>query len=160
MPVVPPSPESELGRELAKWQKPPGWLGSEFPKMLYQANDRGDGVISVGEPDDENFSRRCQRIVRSEAEEHIALEQGWRATQAAALEAREARDKAIADVAAHRHYEDRNMSEKARVEAAAADDASAEHVPEVPEKPKSKQSEAMKRAWAARRAKAAQTPAA
>ncbi len=144
------TPESNYGKELLKWDTPRSRGGMRpdryepFPKMLYMAQERPDGIPSVGETRDgifggtpgaaEAFTRTCQRTVRSEAEMARALEEGWRSSPLEALARREARDKAIADVAAHRHYEDRNMSPAAQGEAKAADAATIEHVPEVPEK--------------------------
>lgn len=139
------TPESPLGQELAKWNKPHDVNDpkNRYPKMLYMAQVRPDGRASVSEVDDAvfggrldsaaEFTRRCQRIVRSEAEEAEALERGWRVTQKEALERHEAKERALADAAAHRHYEDRNMGELARAEAEAADASTVEHLPEIPE---------------------------
>jgi hypothetical protein len=111
--------------------------------MLYMAKRRKDGVVSVGEVDDatcggqpgsvETFNRGCQLIVNSEDEERNALSRGWRNSPSAALERFEAKEQSIAAVAAHRLYEDRNMSDAAKDEARAADLSSPEHLPEVPE---------------------------
>ena len=135
-------PESDLGRELAKWNKP--YVFVPYPKMLYRARRRPDGVVSVGEGDDrilggqpgiaESFTNGCQKIVRDEAEERAAISDGWANTQQQALERFESKEKAVADVAAHRSYEDRNMSEKAQAEAAVVEASEFAHVPEVTRK--------------------------
>jgi len=149
------SVDSEEGKERAKWQKP--WTFVKFPIMLYRAQRRPDGRVSTGEADDrlfkdvdgrtlpgaaEAFSRTCQRIVGKgvdrEADERLmsaALEDGWRATAAEAMEHFEEKEQAIAESAAHRHHEDRHLGERAKAEAQAADDATSLHVPEVPRKP-------------------------
>ena len=149
------SVDSEEGKERARWEKP--WSFAKFPIMLYRAQRRADGRVSVGEADDrlfkdpdgrtlpgaaEAFSRSCQRIVGEgkdrEADEKvltIAYEEGWRMTAKEALDHFESKEQVIAEAAAHRHHEDRNMSESARNEAKAADDETALHVPEVQRKP-------------------------
>jgi hypothetical protein len=143
MPVV-ILPESELGKEMAKWNKP--YRYEPFPRMLYKAQRRPDGQVSVGEGDDrifgghagaaEAFSRGCWKIVNDEREYSRAHEDGWRDTQKEALEHFESRERFKADAAAHRHYEDRNLSESARAEVEAIEAESAEHLPEIPEQPK------------------------
>ena len=139
------SPDSEKGKELAKWEQP-NYRPHEhpFPKMLYQARRRPDGVPSVGEGDDrqcggqpgsaETFNRTTQKIVGSDAEMSLELERGWRLTPQDALAFFEERAKALSTEAAHRHHDDRGMSELAKKEAAAADDETPEHMGEVPRK--------------------------
>lgn len=136
------TPESQMGIELAKWnvKREPTF----FPQMLYQAQKRPDGVLSVGEVSDavfggnpgsaEMFTTRCQRVVNSETERSLWIERGWRPTPQAALELIKAKDQREADAAAHRAYEDRNMSEAAQAEVAAVEAETAGHVAEVPEK--------------------------
>ena len=152
------STTSEEGKERMKWEKPynPFDPNNQFPMMLYKAHRRPDGVASVNETDDRllggpreksdlanEFNRRCQLIVgknpmatleQKQAELQEALEKGWRKTQLEALAKLQAREEAESTMAAHRHYEDRNMSEAARAEADAADAASPLHVAEIPEK--------------------------
>ena len=115
-----------------------------YPKMLYRAQQRPDGVWSVGETMDrmfggqpgsaEQFTNTCQTIVKSEEEHRKAKDNGWRDTMGEAMDYQRGLEKAVADAAAFRHYEDRNMSEAAKAEAAAADDATMDHVAEVPRK--------------------------
>jgi hypothetical protein len=111
--------------------------------MMYQAKRRKDGTPSVGEPDDstcggqpgsaETFNRTCQILAHSESEERALLEKGWRNHPSEAMARFESKEKAAADTAAHRHYEDRNMSDAAKAEAAAVDAQTEEHVPAIPE---------------------------
>lgn len=136
------TPESELGKELAKWNKP--YVYSEYPRMLYMARRRPDGVVSVLEVDDkvfggnpgtaEKFNATCQLIVKNDEELRNAMDRGWRMSMQEALERHEAKEKAIAEAAAVRAHEDQKMSEAAKAEAAAAEAATIEHVAEVPEK--------------------------
>ncbi len=143
MPVV-VNPDSEYGKELAKWNVKRPFAA--FPKMLYMAKKRPDGIVSVQETDDRLFGNNpgaadawtatCQKVVKDEYEMQKALEAGWRKSQAEALEHHEAREKYKGDVAAHRLYEDRNMSEAAKAEAAEVDASTDEHVPEIPVKRK------------------------
>jgi hypothetical protein len=142
------SPESELGKELAKWNKP--YVYNAFPRMMYKARRRPDGVVSVFEADDarlggqigsgvaEAWTRGCQKTVNDEAEQRRARDEGWRETQDEALKHFHELEKFVADAAAHRAHEDRNMSEKAKAEAAAHEEETFGHVAEVPEKPKAK----------------------
>ena len=143
MPVV-VSPDSELGKELAKWNVKRPF--SQYPRMLYMAKKRPDGIVSVQETDDRIFGNNpgaadawtatCQKVVKDEYEEQRALEAGWRKSQAEALEHHERREQYKGNVAAHRLHEDRNMSEAAKAEAAAVEASTEEHVPEIPEKRK------------------------
>jgi hypothetical protein len=131
-----------MGQELAKWNGP--YRHQDFPMMLYMAQTRPDGIVSVGEVADavfggapgaaEAWTRRCQMIVASERELAEALERGWRKTQGEAMQRHRAKDEYVADAAAHRAYEDRNMSEAAQAEAKAAEQSTEEHVAEVPVK--------------------------
>lgn len=139
------SPESEIVKERERWeQRNYDPRNHPFPKMLYMARQRPDGKVSTGETDDtqfrnvpggaEQFTKTCQRIVRSEDELRRAKDEGWRESQAQALEHHEYLRKLVADAAAHRAYEDRNMSEPARAEAAQVDAEEFGHVAEVQEK--------------------------
>lgn len=145
------TPESELGKEMAKWEKP--YRFQMFPKMVYRAaKDRTGKTCSIkGDPapwgyaDPAQFQRDCdevaqwnksnQRIVQNEDEERAALNDGWRPTPVEALEAFEAREQAIGNAAAERAFRDRSMSEKAQREAASADAEAFEHLPEIPRTP-------------------------
>ena len=149
------SRNSEEGKELLKWDTPRSQGGMRpdryepFPKMLYLANKRPDGVVSVGEADDaifgakpgdsplgaaEQFNLRCQLVVKSEEEMRGALSRGWRNSPEEALARFEDKEKAIGRAAAERHASDAKMSEAAQAEAKKADAATMEHVPEIPEK--------------------------
>lgn len=144
------SPESELGKELAKWEQRnynPHDPKNRYPMMLYKAKKRPDGVLSTGEGPSmdatfggpgaaENWSKQCQRIVENENEHAAAREDGWRDNREEAVEYVKYLDKLVADAAAHRAFEDRNMSERAKAEAQAAEDATSEHLAEVLEQPR------------------------
>jgi hypothetical protein len=127
------NPESELGRELAKWNKP--YRFEMFPKMLYRAVKKENGKVVCGDAYDEAIDRQCQTTVQSEDELHRARELGWCESPQAALDAFEAKEREVADASARRLHSDQRLSEKARAEAAAADDATADHVADVPRKP-------------------------
>ncbi len=136
------TPESELGKEMAKWNVRRPF--SAFPQMLYMAQKRPDGVMSIGETSDaifggqpgaaEAFTNRCQCVVESEQEMNLRLEQGWRKTPQEAYARMQAKDDARSTAAAHRAYEDRNMSDAAKAEVAQAEAESEEQLAEVPEK--------------------------
>ena len=141
MPVV-ISPESELGQELAKWNKP--YHFEPFPMMLYRARKRPDGVVSVLETNDgvlggqpgtaETFTTSCQLTVNDETELTRALEMGWCHSPTDAMDSFAEKEKFLSTAAAHRAHEDRNMGEGAKAEAAAADASTPEHIAEVPRK--------------------------
>lgn len=154
--------ESEYDKELAKWNTPKrdGGYGPDgyehFPLMLSKAQKQLNGQYAVhqmppsrysflpGPQGDgewtqaivmaEEFTRRCQRTVRNQQEYDRALTDGWVYGQDKALEAAQGFEKDIADAAAMRAWSDRNMGDVARREAAAADAATSEHLPELPVK--------------------------
>jgi len=104
---------------------PPGrpYEYREYPKRLYKAKDaqgREFDAVDVG----------------SETEEQNMLSRGFRAGRDHAIEALLARQKDVAEAAANRAWHEQRMSEKARREAAEADDATPNHLPVVPEKPR------------------------
>lgn len=143
------TPESELGQELAKWNKP--YRYEEYPRLMYRAARKHNGQWAAHEPPPhpygyatdaeyqravemaEAFNRGCQLKVFSDDEYRAALNQGWRKSITEAEEAHAAREEAISTAAAERAYRDRNMSEKAQAEVADAErEAGLEHVLDVP----------------------------
>lgn len=143
--------DSEEGKEYMKWEKP--YRYEPFPRMLYMARKRPDGVVSVSESNDrlfsivgqmerpgaaEAFNTSCQKVVQDERELAMALEQGWRPSPQEALERFEAKEQAIGEAAANRVWTERNMSEKAKAEAAAVDASTEEHIAVIPEAPRQK----------------------
>lgn len=129
--------ESAYDKELNKWDTPQRQGGMRpdtyqpFPAMLYKAHQKDNGQWSVNDPFDENWSRRCQMIVRDDTELRRQMEQGWRQSPSDALEYADRLQRAIADAAAERHYADQRLSDSARREAAAADAATNDHVPDI-----------------------------
>ena len=139
------NPDSEFSRELSKWntQKRHGGFGAngyeEFPKMMYRARERdngkvmcGDPLAATGEAVGEAFSRSCQTVVNDSDELDTSIKQGWYDTPDLALAGYENDQKSMADIAAMRHFSDQRMSETAKIEAKAADDATHLHVPSIP----------------------------
>ena len=181
---------SNFGKEMRRWDTPKSRGGMKpdgferFPQMLYMARElpgSGRWGTNVPEPprymyatdaawtnaiaEADKFNRTCQRIVKNEQEYARARDEGWRDSPTDALKHREALDTAISDAAAHRHFEDRKLSERAQAEARAVDEDSFEHVPEVTPAAVSavneKRRESLAKARAAKAAKAAgHTPAA
>lgn len=158
-------PGSNYAKEMAKFEQfdskftagsRPGnpYVYRPFPKMLYRAQHHNGVAICMGappRPDDfanpneyeracrqaEQVTRDCQKIVNNELEMSRAMEDGWREDPAKAVEYLRNRDKERSTVTAHRNYEDRNMSEPAKREIAAAIEAvGGDHIPEIPEQPK------------------------
>jgi hypothetical protein len=124
------NPESELAKELAKWDQTPADrdpIKNQFPKMLYKVQLK-QGKPCVSDPEDAAFSQRCQHVVKSEAEQRIAEGQGWIDGPQKALDAYEAQQIAVADEAANVAYHAAHMSDKAQREYKQASDETHEHV--------------------------------
>lgn len=114
--------ESELGREMAKWNKP--YVFAEFPQRLSRASRAADGVVNYEEID-----------VRDEHERRNMQSRGFVIGRDVALAALEKSEDVISDLTAERHAGDRKMSPMAQREARAADQATDRMVPEVPRTP-------------------------
>lgn len=129
--------ESSFDKEMDKWDTPRRLGGMKpdgyepFPQMLYKAHQLENGKWAVNDPYDENWSKRCQVIVRDERELTRQLEQGWRPSPTEAVDYAERVQEEIANAAAERHYADQRLSDKARREAAAIDAESNEHIPDI-----------------------------
>ena len=144
-------PETEIGKELLKWEKPYRFV--PYPRMLYKAfvRETGKAECMTGEPSPFGwtnpqeysracdlaaaFSRRCQVIAQDEDEYRRAKNDGWCDTPQAALFACEAQQQAIGDAAAEAAYAARRLSGPAQAELAAAEAATHEHVTDVPRPP-------------------------
>ena len=138
MPVV-HAPETEYAKEMRRWEAhhtqfgPPGrpWgspngPGGEFPKMLYKGIRQADGSRVL-----EHF------IVKSDDEQRNMQSRGYEVTQELALEALDKEHTEHGKLAAELNFEARRMSEGARAEIAAAQEAAgARHLPVIPETPK------------------------
>lgn len=145
--------DSKYYKELSRWDKPKRDGGmnrdgyQEYPRMLYMAQKHPlTNVYEVAAKEDvlsldqktvlfsaEQFNRSCQKIVENERECELAMNSGWRKSQAEAMEYREGHAQAIAEAAAFRAHEDRNLSEKAKAELAKVEESTPDHVAEVPE---------------------------
>lgn len=124
------TPDSAYAQEARKWESthtqygPPGrrYEFQEFPKRLYKAKDAQGREFESVEAADEN-------------EERNLLSRGFRAGQDKAIDALLEQQHDVAEAAANRAYHEQRMSEKARAEAQAADEATPNHLPEIPETP-------------------------
>jgi len=84
----------------------------------------------------EEFTKSCQTIVNDEQELQRAFESGYRKSPQDAVDAAMAREDSIARAAAERAYDDRNISDAAKLEVARAEAAAdGKHLPEIPESP-------------------------
>jgi len=136
------SPNSHYFKETHKWDisKSQGGMRpdsfQEFPRMLYKAQRKEDGApLRCNDPNDERFSASCQLTVNNEFEFERATRDGWRKSPAEAMAYVEEQGDIKALAAAHRAFEDKRLSEKAQAEAKAADESTADHLAEIPEKP-------------------------
>jgi hypothetical protein len=142
LPVV-INPESEYGKEMARWNKP--WRFEKYPQCLYMARQSPTGKWTCQETDDglfggsfgaaERWTTGCQRTVRNDAEYEQAINEGWRDTAPQALAHRKALEDAVSTAAAEEKFRLQRMSEKAQAEYNKADAAAFEHLPEKPEEP-------------------------
>ena len=131
------SPDTAYGKEMWKWDhhqgethpSDPSIRGMRpqsfqpYPAQMYKATQKNPWKFETARVNDENEQRNW------ESRGFVAGGQ-----QAAA----DAFDKSMSDLAlaaAHRNYEDRNISEPARAEVNAAEQASATHLGEIPRQP-------------------------
>lgn len=99
----------------------------EYPKMIYKAEE-ADGGPRLS----------AQILVHSELEEQNQCSRGWSVTPQAAIDQIGINQREFAKLAANRAYQERLMSPHARAEAAIVDEATIQHVPVIPEKPRTK----------------------
>jgi hypothetical protein len=144
------SQDSELGKELARWNAPKreGGMNANgfepYPAMLFRAARHSTGKVMCGHPgaatgDAEAmaFTNQCQFIVQ-DAEEHAKMRRaGWHESPQGALDAFEQDERVTADAAAEEQFRVKRMSDTAQREFDAAQDASDFHDPDpaAPKKP-------------------------
>lgn len=125
---------TEYAKELCKWEAnytqygPPGrpYEYRAYPSAMYKAKrpaKGGDPLFDFASAEDERDRERLERV---------GYVYGGKAAALAALERQEFE---IAELAANRHLTDRRMGEQARAEAAAADEATIQHLAAIPETP-------------------------
>jgi len=124
----------------------------EFPKMLYRALKRSNGqagcqlsppplaLFSGPSATDEwqramleveTFNASTRKIVPDEAQERLAIGQGWCLSQQAALDQFEANERALGNAAAEAAHAVKRMSPAAQEEYAAAEQLTDAHVTDV-----------------------------
>lgn len=130
-------------QELLRWNKKKrdGGMNADgfekYPQMVYRANRKPTGgPFIVIDPMNEQWSMANCKTVGNEQEEKRAIDEGWRPSPDEAIAYANRFEDEIALAAAHRAHEDKRLSEKAQAEAKAADEATADHLPEIPEKRK------------------------
>ena len=158
MPIV-RTGSTEFDKEEARWNRPRnvkdedgkagfGPIGyEEYPRMLYKAQKKENGQISVSEPPPpfhafvderqwdralqhaEQFTKSCQLIVHDALQHDRAVKDGWRETQPAALEHLHGLEKDIANAAAEANFAAAKMSGKAQAERKGREEKTHEHVP-------------------------------
>jgi len=181
------SDDSYFKKEMKRWDAPKreggenrnGYL--EFPKMLYKTQPHpisgkhevaiDKDVISLDKTtvilDSQAFNNSCQTIVNNADEEDRYKREGWRNSQAEAVQYHLDELNRLATEAAYTNSDDARMSEKALAEKDRYERSVPGHVAEVPEarkvrKPMSEEHKAALRAGKekARAAKAGTEPAA
>lgn len=140
------NPDSELGRELAKWDAPHPL--TEYPKMLYRAGELNGKRLCMAPPPSpfgwrdqaeyqaainqaESFTASCQKRVLDESQERLAKGQGWAETPGEALAVAERDARALGDAAAEANYAAKRMSEAAQRELDEANSLTHAHVADV-----------------------------
>lgn len=128
---------SAYAQEMAKWEmdsheygtpgRPRAQIGVQpYPAMFYRVEreETGGGVkvLERAVADDETMARNL-------------LSRGFHNGLQAAADALAATEQESAKLAAERNFHERRMSDRARAEAEAADDATVAHLPEVPTTP-------------------------
>jgi len=122
----------------------------EYPKLLYMAQKHplsnkfyvalAEDELSLDRTrvlvDAQQFNRSCQMTVDSPEMEERAIKGGWRKSQGEAMQYREDESLIQATLSAHKNYEDRNMSERAKEESEAYERVTPGHVAEIPEQPR------------------------
>jgi len=142
-----------MGKYLLELERKPNAGPQPYPTMVYKAFKGTDGVIRCMDTDPHQsmfltqdqyrqasekvalFNRSCQKICMDEVEHKQALSEGWRDSPKEAEEAQWGYEKDIAKAAAHRAYEDRNRSEKAKAEIKAVEDSTPNILGEIPSAP-------------------------
>lgn len=144
--------EDSYIKELAKWEMRPvnvngtyvepvpvalGGRGgadrTEFPKMMFTAESADGGPRISG-----------FKIAKDESHERQLIGEGYSVTQEQAIARVHERHREMARLAANRAHNDRWMSDKAKAEAAAVDEATIEHVAEIPRTPVKKRGRQIK----------------
>lgn len=136
--------ESELGRELKKWDTPKRLGGMKcdgfepFPAMLYKAHKRANGKVMCGDPgvvvgdaEATTFTNSCQLLVHDEDHKRRALNDGWRETPNEAIEYFERLEQEQGNAAAEAAFAVQRMGPRAQAELKAADESTHEHVTDV-----------------------------
>lgn len=149
MPVI-RTGETEADKELARWDTPKRDGGERangyepFPKMLYKAVQRKDGVVVCTDVDPITGAMYggTTRIVQDEADLARALKAGWREGPVAALAHHEQERQQVGQAAAEEAFRVQNMGAKARAEFQALEASDQiDHVVDVPapkKKPRTK----------------------
>ena len=139
------NPDSAYAREMDRWNAPKREGGfnvngfEPFPMMVYKAFARDNGKVECGDPrtaageaQAETFARKCQLTVRDQDELDKAYRAGWSETPDEAIVRYETDQVTVAAATAERHFSDQRLGASAQAEAAAADEATHEQVPDVP----------------------------
>ena len=131
------SPDSVYGKEAWKWEHHIGETHPSdptihgmrprefqaYPAMLYRATQKNPWKFD-------------SHLAESPEDQRIMEDQGFHAGgRGVAAEAFERREVEIAKLAANRNWNDRNISEAARAEVNAHEEASSKHLPEIPVTP-------------------------
>ncbi|HWN84390.1 MAG TPA: hypothetical protein VNN99_04540 [Vicinamibacterales bacterium] len=131
-PAIQINPASGFAVEMRRWESTytlygaPGrpYVYEEYPRQMFMAGHPAGrpGKIEVTD----------YRVANNDHERSVLEQDGWRASQGEAVTAQKDRDREMARAAAETNFADRRMSEKALAEKAEVEDATAQHVSDVP----------------------------
>lgn len=129
------APDTPYGRELWRWDHTVGTTHPTDPKIKGMSNP-GPYPAMLYKATQKNPWKFEHETVRDEHEQRNLESRGFIAggPQAAA----DAYDQVMVDLAtaaAHRNYEDRNMSERAKAHSDAVEQSSSRHLGEIPAEP-------------------------
>lgn len=112
----------------------PPYVYRPYPMAMYRKNDEGEIVsILVGiEDHPPNAVVNPQLRARNDREQAEKAAQGWATSPGGVKDAQEVVRAAVRQAAAERAFDDRHLGEQARAELEAAEDASEDHVLDVP----------------------------
>jgi len=128
--------ESRLGRRVAELLER---YGPKHPKMIAAKSDYNESMRHLKEEVSrvvDSIRKEYEVAFKNEQELQRAFESGYRKSPQDAVDAAMAREDSIARAAAERAYDDRNISDAAKLEVARAEAAAdGKHLPEIPESP-------------------------
>lgn len=130
------STESAYAAEMRKWEAHHSQYGA--PERPYDPNVKWPAMFYLVQQGTTTLGPEIvDRVIAEDEDQGANLRsRGFGNGLAEAMALYEQRTREVATIAAHRNYEDRNMSERAKAEIAQVEAETLAHVPEIPAAPK------------------------